>query len=75
MNCVVSCVQKRPCFILLFYFNHNCNVSSVFADTFRQVRGNMFGVLELYADKPTDKHGEANRRIFVKFHCERVKVL
>jgi len=57
MSYVARCVQNRAYFILLFYFNQNCNVSSVFANTFRQLRGNMFSVLELYADKPTDKHG------------------
>lgn len=60
---------------IVVLFNPNCNVSSVFADTFRQLRGNMFSVFELHADKPTDKHGYANRRIFVTFHCEHVKVL
>jgi len=72
---VARCVQKCAYFILLFYFNQNCNVSSVFANTFRQLRGNMFSVLELYADKPTEKHRKANRRIFITFYCERVKVL
>jgi hypothetical protein len=75
VNYVAKCVQKLAYFMLLFYFNQNCNVSSVFAKTFRQLRGNMFIVVELYADKSTDKHDLANRRIFVTFHFQRVKVL
>jgi hypothetical protein len=74
MNYVAGRVKKRAYFIF-FYFNQNCNVSSVFANTFRQLRGNMFNVLELYADYRRTSMAKLIDAFFVTFHCERVKVL
>lgn len=54
-------------------FNQHWDVSTFLAKTFQQFHQNLFSVVKLYADKLTEKHGKANRRIFVTFHCERIR--